>query len=159
MSNRAIAKELGVDEATIRNDLKALAMPAGERKKPGRPREWRPRYDPSDPESREKYKAAAMKALLVWFKDQRVSRPYLQQLLEIVPRRNYFKGIDSLVPCLPVRRFDELSPDAPASRERSVDRVHHPLVPTLVLCKTAGSRDEERGSTRSASSLDLRRIE
>jgi hypothetical protein len=108
MSNRAIAKELGVDEATIRNDRKALAMPAGERKKPGRPREWRPRYDPSDPESRDKYKAAAMKTLLVWFKDQGVSRPYLQQLLEIVPRRNYFEGIDSLFPGLPVRRFGEL---------------------------------------------------
>ena len=108
MSNRAIAKELGVDEATIRNDLKALAMPAGERKKPGRPREWRPRYDPSDPESRDKYKAAAMTALLRWFRDQGVSRPYLQQVLDIVPRRNYFERIDSLSPGLPVRRFDEL---------------------------------------------------
>src|ERR1700730_4905476 len=108
LSNRAIAKELGVDEATIRNDRKVLSMPAGELKKPGRPREWRPRYDPSDPESREKYKAAAMRALLVWFKDQRVCRPYLQQLLEIVPRRNYFEGIDSLVPGPPVRRFGEI---------------------------------------------------
>jgi hypothetical protein len=44
----------------------------------------------------------------VWFKDQRVCRPYLQQLLEIVPRRNYFEGIDSLVPGPPLRRFDEL---------------------------------------------------
>jgi len=66
------------------------------------------RYDPLDPESREKYRAAAMKALLVWFKDQRVCRPYLQQLLEIVPRRNYFEGIDSLSPGLPVTRFGEL---------------------------------------------------
>ena len=49
-----------------------------------------------------------MKALLVWFKDQRVCRPYLQQLLEIVPRRNYFEGIDSLSPGLPVTRFGEL---------------------------------------------------
>jgi hypothetical protein len=108
MSNRAIAKELGVDEATIRNDRKVLSMPAGELKKPGRPREWRPRYDPSDPESREEYKAAAMKTLLIWFRDQGVSRPYLQQLLEIVPRRNYFERIDSLSPGLPVRRFGEL---------------------------------------------------
>jgi len=41
LSNRAIAKELGVDEATIRNDKKGLLMPPGELKKPGRPREWR----------------------------------------------------------------------------------------------------------------------
>src|ERR1700756_4948815 len=74
LSNRAIAKELGVDEATIRNDRKVLSMPSGELKKPGRPREWRPRYDPSDPESREKYKAAALKTLLIWFRDQGVSR-------------------------------------------------------------------------------------
>jgi hypothetical protein len=108
LSNRAIAKELGVDEATIRNDRKVLSMSAGELKKPGRPREWRPRYDPSDPESREKYKTAALKAHLVWLKDHGVSRPYLQQLLEIVPRRNYFERLDFLFPGLPVRRFDEL---------------------------------------------------
>jgi hypothetical protein len=108
LSNRAIARELGVDEATIRNDRKVLSMPAGELKKPGRPREWRPRYDPSDPESREKYKTAALKAHLVWLKDHGVSRPYLQQLLEIVPRRNYFERLDFLFPGLPVRRFDEL---------------------------------------------------
>ena len=41
LSNRAIAKQLGVDEATIRNDKKGLLMPPGELKKPGRPREWR----------------------------------------------------------------------------------------------------------------------
>src|ERR1700730_9277199 len=102
LSNRAIAKELRVDEATIRNDRKVLSMPAGELKKPGRPREWRPGYGPSVPGSREKYKAAVLKALLVWFKDQGVSRPYLQQLLEIVPRRNYFERLDFLFPGLPV---------------------------------------------------------
>jgi hypothetical protein len=49
-----------------------------------------------------------MTALLRWFRDQGVCRPYLQQLLEIVPRRNYFERLDLLFPGLPVRRFDEL---------------------------------------------------
>jgi hypothetical protein len=54
VSNRDIAKQFGVDEVTIRNDRKVIDMPAGELRKPCRPREWRPRYDPLDPESREK---------------------------------------------------------------------------------------------------------
>jgi transposase-like protein len=69
-SNRAIAKELGVDGATVRNDRKYLATPEHERpvkqERARKPKIPAPMYTVDDPASVNRQKGRMLKVLKRW---------------------------------------------------------------------------------------------
>ena len=76
-SNRAIAKELGVDEGTIRRDRKFLATPENERPiklpRPKKPKKVRPVREADPAELRRQYPQGMVEVLQHW---DRRARPH-----------------------------------------------------------------------------------
>jgi len=91
-SNRAIAKELGVDEGTIRRDRKFLATPENERPiklpRPKKPKQARPvgEADPAEPRL---YLQGMVEALQHWIGEQGLVLPDIEYVLDKVGKHLY----------------------------------------------------------------------
>ena len=72
-SNRAIAKELNVDEGTVRRDRKFLDTPEHLRPvKKERPKKVKPAYDPDDTASLELHFQRMSRALRLWIAEEKM---------------------------------------------------------------------------------------
>ncbi len=118
-SNRAIAKDLGVDEGTVRRDRKFLATPKHlrpvKKERPKKPKKVEPAYNPDDPDSVERHFRRVSKALNVWIAEERMVLNEIEYVLHEAGKRLYFgwgKVKDLPVPAqrpaelLPVARPD-----------------------------------------------------
>jgi hypothetical protein len=75
-SNRAIAKELGVDEGTVRRDRKLLKTPKHlrpvKKERAKKPKKLEPSYEPDDPTSVERQFRRVSKVLRLWITEERM---------------------------------------------------------------------------------------
>jgi transposase len=101
-SNRAIAKELDVDEGTVRRDIKFLDTPEHERpvkkerpKKPQKPQKIRPAYDPDDAASLELHVGRMLKVLKAWIVEEGVLITEIEDILHGASKHLYLQR-DSL---------------------------------------------------------------
>lgn len=134
-SNRAIAKELGVDEGTIRRDRKYLATPAAERpiKAPRRvkPRKVRLAFHPEDAVSRGLHFRRMTRAVRRWILEERVILPDLEHVVHEAGKRLFHSR--ELVKKLPmptksptellllIRPADPVEDDMPSKLEFHAD--------------------------------------
>jgi hypothetical protein len=93
-SNRAIAKELAVDEGTVRRDRKFLATPIEERPVKAaprrRPRKLRPAYNPEDAASVALYFRRMTRVLRRWIVDEHMILVDLEHLLDQAGKRLFY---------------------------------------------------------------------
>ena len=114
-SNRAIAKELGVDEGTVRRDRKFLATPESERpvkfprpKKPKKPKVEKPVRELTPEERRQRYWEGMLTAVQLWISQEGLILPNLEIVLTEAGKLLY-QHKDSLSRLsLPVKSPDEL---------------------------------------------------
>ncbi len=93
-SNRAIAKELGVDEGTIRRDRKFLATPAAERPikapRPVRPRKVRPAFNSEDSASRGLHFRRMTRVLRRWVLEEHMILPDVEHVVHEAGKRLFY---------------------------------------------------------------------
>ena len=84
-SNRAIARELGVDEGTVRRDRKAAAAPPAERpiqtEVPLKPEKIRLYYNPTYPAYGPVHARRVLKAIKIWFPEEPLVLPDIEHIL------------------------------------------------------------------------------
>lgn len=108
-SNRAIAKELGIDEGTVRNDRKYLAIPEHERPvKQEQIRKPKPMYTVDDPASLVRYKCRVLKAVKHWIMEQHMVLDEIEHVLHeagkrLAQGREFFRRIPT-----PLQKPEEL---------------------------------------------------
>jgi hypothetical protein len=94
-SNRAIAKELGVDEGTVRNARKYLATPEHERpvkqERARKPKIPAPMYTVDDPASLVRHKSGVLKKLKRWIAEQHMILDEIEHVLHDAGKR-LFQG-------------------------------------------------------------------
>ena len=92
-SNRAIAKELGVDEGTIRRDRKFLATPENERPiklpRPKKPKKVRPVREADPAELRRQYLQSMVEVLQHWVCEQGLILPDIDYVLDKAGKHLY----------------------------------------------------------------------
>jgi hypothetical protein len=92
-SNRAIAKELGVDEGTIRRDRKFLATPENERliklPRPTKPRKVHPVREADPAELRRQYLQDMVEVLQHWIGGQGLVLPDIEYVLDKAGKHLY----------------------------------------------------------------------
>lgn len=92
-SNRAIAKELDVDEGTVRRDRKFLATPEHERpikaERPKKPKRIRPAYHPDDIASLELHVRRMLKVLKAWITEEGVLITEIEDILHGASKNLY----------------------------------------------------------------------
>lgn len=92
-SNRAIAKELGVDEGTVRRDRKFLATPEDERPvkvpRPKKPKKQRPVRELSPDEHRRQRLQDLLAIVELWITEERLILPDLEFVLNEADKRLY----------------------------------------------------------------------
>lgn len=100
-SKRAIAKELDVDEGTVRRDSKFLTTPLEQRPvKKGRPKKVKrvlPTYDPDDAASLELHVRRVLKELKLWIEDERILFAEIEDVIDgasklLHVRRRYLRS-------------------------------------------------------------------
>ena len=92
-SNRAIAKELGVDEGTVRRDRKFLATPENERPvkvpRPKKPKKERPVRELSPDERRRRRLQHLLTVVQLWITQESLILPDLEFVLNEAGKRLY----------------------------------------------------------------------
>ncbi len=90
-SNRAIAKDLGVDEGTVRRDRKFLATPKHLRPvkkgRPKKPKKVEPAYNADDPDTVERDFRRGSKALKVWIAEEKMVLNEIEYVLHEAGKR------------------------------------------------------------------------
>jgi hypothetical protein len=84
-SNRAIARELKVDEGTVRRDRKHLATPGHDRQvkkeRPKKPRTPKPMYMVDDRASVIRHKGRVLRAVKHWIEEERMVLNEIEHVL------------------------------------------------------------------------------
>jgi len=92
-SNRAIAKELNVDEGTVRRDKKFLETPEHlrpvKKERPKKPKKVKPAYDPVDTTSLELHFQRMSKALRLWIAEEKMVLNEIEYVLHEAGKRLY----------------------------------------------------------------------
>jgi len=92
-SNRPIAKELDVNEGTVRRDLKFLETPEHERpikkERPKKPKRIRPAYHPDDIASLELHVRRMLKVLKAWIVEEGVLITEIEDILHGASKHLY----------------------------------------------------------------------
>ena len=92
-SNRAIAKELEVDEGTVRLDRKFLKTPEHlrpvKKERPKKPKKVRPAYNPDDDASLELHLRRMSKVLRAWIAEQNMVLTEIEYVLHEAGKRLY----------------------------------------------------------------------
>jgi transposase-like protein len=111
-SNRAIAKELGVDEGTVRRDRKYLATPAEERPiKPAlriRLRKVRPAFNPGDSASRGLHFRRMTRVVRLWIVEEHMILPDVEHVLDEAGNRLFYSRESLKKLLVPTRSPTEL---------------------------------------------------
>lgn len=111
-SNRAIAKELGVDEGTVRRDRKYLATPEHERpikiERPKKSKTPKPMYTLEDPASLVRQKGRVLKVLKHWITGQHMVLNEIEHVLHEAGKRLFFgRELVKRIP-IPTEKAEEL---------------------------------------------------
>jgi len=92
-SNRAIAKELEVDEGTVRRDRKFLKTPEHlrpvKKERPKKPKKVRPAYNPDDDTSLELHLRRMSRVLRAWIAEQNMVLPEIDHVLHEAGKHLY----------------------------------------------------------------------
>jgi transposase-like protein len=114
-SNRAIARELDVDEGTVRRDRKYLAIPVEQRlekKVPTKkPKKIEPAYAPDDTASLEVHAGRMLKALKDWIVEEHILITEIEDVLHSASKHLYVhrESLRNRVP-VPTRKPKNLFP-------------------------------------------------
>ena len=92
-SNRAIAKELGVDEGTVRRDKKFLErtkhLRSAKKNRPKKPKTVKPAYDPDSTASLELHLQVMSKAIRLWIAEEKMVLSEIEYVLHEAGKRLY----------------------------------------------------------------------